>query len=112
MSIKNLQKKWYVIGSESKGAYSEHDPIKFLTKFIESILCDYSDAYILVTGDIAAPRILLGQVVILFEESNHFLQPHKYHLKIVHHLKTAEQKLMVRLLTKQILLILQCQCTI
>ena len=29
-----------------------HDPIKFLTKSIESSLCDYSDAYILVTGNI------------------------------------------------------------
>ena len=45
-------KKWYVIDSESKGNYSHHDPIKFLTKSIESSLCDYSDAYILVTGNI------------------------------------------------------------
>ena len=45
-------KKWYVIGSKTSGAYSEDDPIKFLTKSIESSLCDYSDAYILVTGNI------------------------------------------------------------
>ena len=45
-------KKWYVIDSESNGTYSHHDPIKFLTKSIESSLCDYSDAYILVTGNI------------------------------------------------------------
>ena len=32
--------------------YSHHDPIKFLTKSAESSLCDYSDAYILVTGNI------------------------------------------------------------
>ena len=49
-------KKWYVIDSESKGKYSRHDPIKFLTKSIESSLCDYSDAYILVAGDIAVKR--------------------------------------------------------
>ena len=42
--------------SESKGKYSHHDPIKFLTKSIESSLCDYSDAYILVTGNIAVKR--------------------------------------------------------
>ena len=36
----------------SKGNYSHPDPIKFLTKSIESSLCDYSDAYILVTGNI------------------------------------------------------------
>ena len=46
-------KKWYVIDSESKGKHSNHDPIKFLTKSIESSLCDYSDVYILVTGTIA-----------------------------------------------------------
>ena len=54
-------KKWYVNDSESKGSYSHHDPIKFLTKSIESSLCYYSDAYILVTrkivvtGTIGAP---------------------------------------------------------
>ena len=46
-------RKWYIIDSETKGSYSHHDPIKFLTKSIESSLCDYSDAYILVTGNIA-----------------------------------------------------------
>ena len=51
-------KKWYVIDSESKGSYSHHDPIKFLTKSIESSLCDYSDAYILVTGNIVVTRTI------------------------------------------------------
>ena len=41
----------YIIDKESKGNYSHHNPIKFLTKSIESSLCDYSDAYILVTGN-------------------------------------------------------------
>ena len=45
-------KKWYVIDSDSKGSYSHHDPVKILTKSIESSLCDYSDAYVLITGDI------------------------------------------------------------
>ena len=45
-------KKWYIIDSESNGNYSHHNPIKFLTKSIESSLCDYSDAYVLVTGNI------------------------------------------------------------
>ena len=53
MKIQNLQqKKWYIIDNESKGNYSHENPIKFLTKSIESSLCDYSDAYILVTGNI------------------------------------------------------------
>ena len=46
-------KKWYIIDSESNGNYSHHNPIKFLTKSIESSLCDYSDAYVLVAGNIA-----------------------------------------------------------
>ena len=46
-------KKWYVIDIESKGIYSHEDPIKFLASSLESSLRDYSDAYILVTGNIA-----------------------------------------------------------
>ena len=45
-------KKWYVIDSESKGNYSHENPIKFLTNSLESNICDYSHAYILVTGTI------------------------------------------------------------
>ena len=44
--------KWYIIDNESNGNYSHPDSIKFLTKSIESSLCDYSDAYVLVTGNI------------------------------------------------------------
>ena len=47
-------KKWYIIDSEAKGNYSHENPIKFLTSLLESSLCDYSDAYILVTGNITA----------------------------------------------------------
>ena len=56
-------KKWYIIDSESNGNYSHHNPIKFLTKSIESSLCDYSDAYILVTGNITVTRIISGYPV-------------------------------------------------
>ena len=43
-----------MIDRKTSGTYSEDDPIMFLTKSIESSLCDYSDAYILVTGDITS----------------------------------------------------------
>ena len=46
-------KKWYITDRESKGNYSHENPIKFLTNPLESSLYDYSDAYILVTGNIA-----------------------------------------------------------
>ena len=43
-------KKWYIIDNESKINCSHENPIKFLTKSIESSLCeDVYDAYILVT---------------------------------------------------------------
>ena len=47
------KKKWYVIDSESGGIYSDANQIKFLTDSLESSLCDYSDAYVLVIGNIA-----------------------------------------------------------
>ena len=47
-------KKWCIIDRESKGNYSHENPIKVLTNSLESSLCDYSDAYILVTADITA----------------------------------------------------------
>ena len=34
-----------------KGNYSDENLIKFVTKTLESSLCDCSDAYILVTGN-------------------------------------------------------------
>ena len=56
-------KKWYIIDSESNGNYSKDEEIKFLTRSIESNLCDYSDAYILVTGNIiATPNNAVTQV--------------------------------------------------
>ena len=45
-------KKWYIIGSEAKGNYLPDNEVKFLTSSLESSLCDYSDAYILVAGNI------------------------------------------------------------
>ena len=46
-------KKWYVIDSQTtKGKYKQGDTIKFEIETIKSSLCDYSDAFILVTGNI------------------------------------------------------------
>ena len=73
--LKICNKKWYVIDSESEGNYSKDDSIKFLTRSIESSLCDYSDAYILFTGNITATPNAATQAVF----------------KIVHHLKIVEQ---------------------
>ena len=54
INTQNLQqKKWCVIDSESKGVYFHKNPTEFVTKSLESSRCDYSDAYVLVTGNIA-----------------------------------------------------------
>ena len=50
---KFVTKKWYVIDSQTaKGKYKQGDTIKFETETIKSGLCDYSDAFILVAGNI------------------------------------------------------------
>ena len=63
MKIQNLQQKRYVIDSESKGNYSHENLIKFLTSSLEWNLCDYSDAYILVTWNITVTRTIAGDSV-------------------------------------------------
>ena len=54
-------RKWYIINDQNNGQYergNENDStIKFATKVIKPNLCDYSDAYILVTGDIKVTNI-------------------------------------------------------
>ena len=59
-SSKFATRKWYVINDKGNTDYGEVEEdsttIKFETKVIKSNLCDYSDAYILVTGDITAAR--------------------------------------------------------
>ena len=52
MKTPNLQQKMEHHWSESKGNYSPDDRINLLTSSLESSLCDYSDAYILVKGNI------------------------------------------------------------
>ena len=90
-TLKFATKKCYVIDSESKGNYSHKNPIKFLTSSLESNLCDYSDAYILVTGNITVTGGN-NNTKVAFKNCAPF-----------------EMKL---LLMMQILLILQCLCTI
>ena len=48
-----MYKKWYVIDSQTaKCKCNSGDTLKFVTESIKSNLCDYFDAFILVTGDI------------------------------------------------------------
>ena len=75
-SSKFATRKWYVINDQNNTDYGEGNEdsttVKFETKVIKSNLCDYSDAYILVTW------IYQQQVVMIILE---------LHLKIVLHLR-------------------------
>ena len=60
-SSKFATRKRYIINDQNNGPYgrgNENDStIKFETKVIKPNLCDYSDAHILVTGDIKVTNI-------------------------------------------------------
>ena len=74
--LKFVTKKFYVTDSEAN-KYSKNEPIKFLTRSIESSVCDFSDAYVLVTGDITVTGANDNTKVAF---------------KIMHHSENPEQK--------------------
>ena len=90
-------KKWYLIDNESKGNYSHENPIKFLTSSLEPSLCDYSDAYILVTGNIN---------VVGADDNT------KVAFKNCAPFRKCRTEINETLLMKQNILILQCLCII
>ena len=49
-------RKRYIVNDHNNGNYSQRDDVqsivKFDTEIVRPFLCDYSDAYILVTGNI------------------------------------------------------------
>ena len=45
-------RNWVEINDEARGTYSHNKQIKFKTSMLRSSLCDYSDAYILVKGNV------------------------------------------------------------
>ena len=45
-------KNWIEINDDVRGVYSPNKQIRFKTAMLRSSLCDYSDAYILVKGNI------------------------------------------------------------
>ena len=52
-SSKFRTRNWVEINDDIRGAYSPNKQIRFKTVMLRSSLCDYSDAYILVKGNIA-----------------------------------------------------------
>ena len=45
-------KSWVEINDDVKGVYSPNKQIRFKTSMVRSSLCDYSDAYILIKGNV------------------------------------------------------------
>ena len=53
-------KSWVEIDDDIRGAYSTNKQIRFKTAILRSSLCDYSNAYILVKGNIAVTNTAAG----------------------------------------------------
>ena len=53
-------KSWVEINDDIRGAYSPNKQIRFKTAMLRSSLCDYSDAYILVKGNITVNNTAAG----------------------------------------------------
>ena len=53
-------KNWVKINDEFCGTYHAYSQIKFKTSMLRSSLCDYSDAYILVSGTIRVAALAAG----------------------------------------------------
>ena len=59
MKIQDLQQKNDILLTVNQMVTTQRNKeIKFLTRSIESCLCDYSDAYILVTGNITVTKAI------------------------------------------------------
>ena len=79
-----VTKKWIEVYDQSEKNYSVNKEIRIKTSMLRSDLCNFSDAYIVVEGDIT-----------LEGDNDANKQKKILHLKIMHHLLTVPQKLMV-----------------
>ena len=59
-------KRWYLINDRNSGQYGEgninDDPIEIDTEVVKPFLCDYADAYILVTDDNTIQNVVAADV--------------------------------------------------
>ena len=78
-------KNWVEINDSTRGAYSPNNQIRFKTTVPRSSLCDYSDAYILVKGNISVNNTAAA-------DANANNTNKKKYLKLVLHLLTVQAK--------------------
>ena len=77
-----VTKKWIEVNDQTrKNNYNVNKEIRIKTSMIRSDLCDYSDAYIVVEGD------------IIVTEPDNARRNKSVDLKIMHHFLTASEKL-------------------
>ena len=76
-----MTKKWVKVYDQSEKNYSPNKEIRIKTSMLRSDLCDFSDVYIVLEGDIT------------LEGDDANKQIKILHLKTMHHLLTAFQKL-------------------
>ena len=63
-------KNWVEINDDSCGMHNTNSQIKFKNLMLGSSLCDYSDAYILVSGTIKVPNT--GEAANLYNRKSKF----------------------------------------
>ena len=62
---KFVTKKWIEVYDQSEGNYNVNKEIKIKTSMLRSDLCDFSDAYIIVKGNITVHEKKLLRLMIL-----------------------------------------------
>ena len=60
--FKFVTRKWNIVNDNSKSIYAVANEINCNTEILKSNLCDYNDAYILVTGDFTVVAASTTQV--------------------------------------------------
>ena len=81
---KFVTKKWIEVYDQSEKNYNPNKEIRIKTSMLRSDLCNYSDAYIVVKGDITHKG-----------DNDANKRNKNLAFKIMHHLLIASQKLMV-----------------
>ena len=102
-----ITKKWVEVYDQSGGNYNVNKEIRIKTSMLRSDLCDFSDAYIVVKGDIIVTKkrftasdferpnnTNLNATNTNNANNNAFCEKKRF-LKIMHHVSIVFQKLMV-----------------
>ena len=108
-----VTKKWIEVYDPSQGNYNVSKEIRIKTSMLRSDLCDFSDAYIVVKGnitvtkktftadDIEAPNNTAANATATNNANDNAFGDKNWFLKIMHHLSIVFQKLMLSKLIMQ-----------